>query len=233
MMSSDTVEDGFNPNTDAFMAWLQQRPNTKVSPNIKVEDFRHCNAGRGIGTAIKTLSIIWSNASAVATAQIEVQEELFSIPQQNLLKVRNSNLQQLLPETLGNLDAWTSLILVMIYEDGLGPASAWSPYLRILPTELDTLVYWSSSELAELQGSAVLDKVGKASADASFKEKLFPILRRYPEHFGHYATSFSGPRANAAMLEVAHRMARYVSVHVSFSILSSPCLPCIIRSLLS
>lgn len=38
-------------------------------------------------------------------------------------------------------------------------------------------MYWTAAELAELQGSAVVAKVGKTEADAVFREKLWPIVK--------------------------------------------------------
>ena len=45
----------------------------------------------------------------------------------------------------------------MIYEDGLGMKSTWWNYLQILGADFDLIIYWSSSEFAALEGSAVLD----------------------------------------------------------------------------
>jgi N-lysine methyltransferase SETD6 len=53
--------------------------------------------------------------------------------------------------------------------------SHWSPYLAVLPSKLDSLVFWSPSELAELQASAVINKVGKADAEAIFHQKVEPL----------------------------------------------------------
>jgi N-lysine methyltransferase SETD6 len=53
--------------------------------------------------------------------------------------------------------------------------SHWSPYLAILPSKLDSLVFWSPSELAELQASAVINKIGKAEAEAIFHEEVEPL----------------------------------------------------------
>lgn len=50
--------------------------------------------------------------------------------------------------------------------------SPWSPYLAILPLKLDSLVFWSPSELAELQASAVVNKIGKADAEAFFHHRV-------------------------------------------------------------
>jgi N-lysine methyltransferase SETD6 len=53
--------------------------------------------------------------------------------------------------------------------------SRWSPYFAVLPSKLDSLVFWSPSELAELQASAVINKVGKADAEAIFHQKVKPL----------------------------------------------------------
>lgn len=38
-------------------------------------------------------------------------------------------------------------------------------------------MYWSTAELAELQGSAVVAKIGRTEADVVFREKLWPIVK--------------------------------------------------------
>lgn len=53
--------------------------------------------------------------------------------------------------------------------------SRWLPYLAVLPSKLDSLVFWSPSELAELQASSVLNKIGKADAEALFRQKVEPL----------------------------------------------------------
>lgn len=92
---------------------------------------------------------------------IEEDEELFSITLSDVLTVQNSSLQKVKSHLLERLDSWNSLVLVMMYEVGLGKESTWWNYLQILPNDFDTLIYWSSSELGELEGSAVLKKTGK------------------------------------------------------------------------
>lgn len=68
-----------------------------------------------------------------------------------------------------------ALIIVLIYETR--PSSPWKPYIDLLPRNFNTLMYWTAAELAELQGSAVVAKVGKTEADAVFREKLWPIVK--------------------------------------------------------
>ena len=158
---------------------------------------------------------------SVALEDIQEDEELFSIAPSDVLTIQNSSLQRLKPDMLERLDAWNSLILVMIYEDGQGKDSAWWQYLAILPSEFDTLIYWSPSELSELQGSAVLDKIGKDDADSSFKKLLLPILQEHSQLFGHHAQTFGSLNAVPAVLEIAHRMATLIMAY-GFDLVAEP-----------
>lgn len=101
----------------------------------------------------------------------------------------------------------------MVYEDGQGQQSKWWPYLQLLPTQFNTLIYWSPSELAELEGSAVLNKIGKDGADSSFKKILLPIVQQNPELFGHHSQAFHGPNAETILLDLAHRMATLIMAY--------------------
>ena len=212
-MSINSEYDEFNSRTTAFMRWMRQLPGTRVSSKIQLADLRDQRAGRGIGISLSFNMDVSSNGFLVATAEIEEDEELFSISQSDLLTVQNSTLQQVRPALLERLDAWNSLVLCMIYEDGLGEESRWWPYLQVLPKEFDTLIYWSPSELAELQGSAVLTKIGKDEADASFKKILLPIVREEPDIFGRYSEDFGGNNAEDTLLSLAHRMATLIMAY--------------------
>lgn len=101
----------------------------------------------------------------------------------------------------------------MVYEDGQGQQSKWWHYLQLLPTQFSTLIYWSPSELAELEGSAVLDKIGKDGADSSFKKILLPIVQLNPELFGHHRQAFQGPNSETLLLDLAHRMATLIMAY--------------------
>ena len=85
---------------------------------------------------------------------------LFTIPRLILLSTRTSTLPRLLGKEDWNLldKGWTGLILCMMYEEALGEASRWCAYLRDLPTDFDTLIYWSEDELDMLQASTVRSK---------------------------------------------------------------------------
>jgi SET domain-containing protein 6 len=53
----------------------------------------------------------------------------------------------------------------MLYEYHNIPSSFWSAYFAVLPTEFNTLMFWNEDEVAELQASAVVGKIGKEGAD--------------------------------------------------------------------
>jgi SET domain-containing protein 6 len=97
-------------------------------------------------------------------------------------------------------DPWLQLILAMIFENARGSQSRWSAYLNILPTSFDTLMFWSTSELQMLQGSAVVDKISREAADRTFAEQLLPIVRSNQEIFQAQALG------DGDLLALCHRM---------------------------
>lgn len=101
----------------------------------------------------------------------------------------------------------------MIYEAGQGEDSKWWSYLQLLPTEFDTLMYWTPAELAELQGSLIIDKIGKDEANRLFVESLLPVVQDHARLFGGFASAFQGVSAKGALLELAHRMATLIMAY--------------------
>lgn len=140
-----------------------------------------------------------------------------------VLSVENSAFKQEHPNLLSSLteDPWLSLILVMIYEYGCGEFSKWKPYFDILPSSFDTLVYWSDTELEELQASAVVKKIGLKESDLTFEEKLWPIIDSNSELFG-YENVVSGEEdlKKKVLLQLAHRMGSLIMAY-AFDIESS------------
>ena len=117
-----------------------------------------------------------------------------------------SILHQQIPTELQAMDPWLCLILTMIYKYCQGEKSKWSQYLTILPKELDTLMYWSLTELAELQASSVIQKLGKDDANLAFFHYLPPVIKHHAELFGNKNSVFRGLNAEEALLHIAHRM---------------------------
>ena len=59
--------------------------------------------------------------------------------------------------------------------ESLRKDSKWAPYFTVLPQQLDSLVFWSDAELAELQASTVVRKIGKEKAEEMFSQHLTPL----------------------------------------------------------
>ena len=119
----------------------------------------------------------------MAVDSIPEGEELFRIPRDAVLDSQTSTLRSHIPDHLDGLDPWLSLILVLIYESCLEEYSKWYPYIHLLPQQFDTLMFWANAELAELQASAVISRIGKKNAEAGFLSDLVPIISAYPELF--------------------------------------------------
>lgn len=212
---SSSIDEDFNQKTASFLKWFKLLQGATTNPKIEIADLRNRNAGRGIGMlhTTKSLRIIRLKLSPVALSNIEHGEELFSIRHSDILAVWNSALCQQIPTEIETMDKWMSLILTMIYEDGQEEKSKWWQYLKILPEKFDTLMYWSPIELAELQASPVIAKIGKDDADSAFSQYLLPVVRNHAGLFGKYASAFEGPNAEESLLAIAHRMGTLIMAY--------------------
>ena len=102
------------------------------------------------------------------------------------------------------LDSWTSLILVMIYEYLQGDASRWKPYMDVLPTTFDTPIFWSDSEIKELQNTCLsTEKIGKQQSDEMLRSQVVPVVQQNPKVFYPDGARESGEEE---LLALAHRM---------------------------
>ncbi|KAK4543139.1 hypothetical protein LTR36_005917 [Oleoguttula mirabilis] len=152
----------FASKSEAFITWLHQS-GTTISPKIQLADLRSRDAGRGV----------------LATKDIADDEELFTIPRSSVLTAESSAL----PKDINFDDQWLALITAMVYEYQRGDDSPWKPYFDVLPDNFITLMFWSGSELEHLEGSAVVNKIGKKSADEAFKTKVIPVLQQHADIF--------------------------------------------------
>ncbi|OIW22524.1 SET domain-containing protein [Coniochaeta ligniaria NRRL 30616] len=170
----------FEQRSGAFLGWFKSLPGATFHQNVKIADLRPRNAGRGI----------------ITTADIEPDTVLFTIPRDSIICPANSALPAQLPdvfappeeqgastegdaddESPSSQDSWTRLILVMMYECFQSPKSRWQPYLDILPTTFNTPMFWTSDELAELQASSVVSRIGAAEAENMIAAKIIPVVR--------------------------------------------------------
>jgi SET domain-containing protein 6 len=106
-------------------------------------------------------------------------------------------------------------MLVMIYEFLQGDASTWAPYFKVLPRSFDTLMFWSEEELAELQGSAVINKIGKQGAEELILGSIAPIVRSnhalFPPIEG--LASYEGDAGTQVLLNLAHTMGSLIMAY--------------------
>ncbi|KAM4066374.1 SET domain-containing protein [Hirsutella rhossiliensis] len=184
----------FCSTTAAFVHWFQSLPGATFSNSIEIVDLRSRNAGRGI----------------VAIRDIPADTTLFTIPRRAIVNIDTSTLRSQLPhlfESQGDgddeqeLDSWSALILVLMYEYFMGPSSAWKPYLDVLPDAFDTPMFWSDEELQELQTSPLRSRIGKTDAEEMFRSKLLPVIRSRPDVFRS-----SEDYGDELLVQLAHRM---------------------------
>ncbi|KAK5690739.1 Ribosomal lysine N-methyltransferase 4 [Elasticomyces elasticus] len=180
-MTGTAEADDFQAKSQSFLAWLQQH-GTTISPKIELADLRQDGCGRGV----------------LAVQDIEEDEELFSVPRTSILTIETSTLPAEINAQIN--DPWLGLITAMVLEHSKGDGSAWKAYFDVLPEQFDTPMFWSEEELAWLRGSAVVDKIGKLSADKAFSERVIPIIRQHPEIFG------AADRSDDDLLTLCHRM---------------------------
>jgi SET domain-containing protein 6 len=111
------------------------------------------------------------------------------------------------------LGSWPAAIVTLIFEHGKGESSKWWPYFQVLPETFNTLVYWSSEELAELQGSAVLQKSDKASIERMVDDEILPFVVKHHTLFGTHADAFGGPAGREALLPLVGRMGTLIMAY--------------------
>lgn len=113
-------------------------------------------------------------------------------------------------------DSWTSLILVLIYEYLQGANSPWKPYLDVLPTinQFSTPMFWNPDELAELQASPVVAKVGRDEAEDMIRTKILPVIKQHEAVF--FPTTDAdpqGPLSEDELVQIAFRMGSVIMAY--------------------
>lgn len=106
-------------------------------------------------------------------------------------------------------------MLVMLYEYLKGKESQWHPYFLVLPRQFDSLMFWSDAELAELQESAVVHKIGKTEAEDSILRDIIPIVRGNPSLFPlpSRPTEALSPESQKTVLGLAHMMGSLIMAY--------------------
>lgn len=113
-------------------------------------------------------------------------------------------------------DSWTTLILILIHEHLLGAASRWAPYLAILPqgpADFNTPMFWTDAELAELQASPVVSKVGRDEAEAMIRTKILPVIHAHADAFYPTASGGAAPLTDDELIQLAFRMGSVIMAY--------------------
>ncbi|KAH7339918.1 hypothetical protein B0J17DRAFT_657309 [Rhizoctonia solani] len=119
---------------------------------------------------------------AIAVKDIPKGHVLFEIPRNILLSTRTCTLKSKLTstewESLGK--GWAPLILCMMWEAAKGSESIWDGYLANMPIRFDTPMFWPISELEELRGTSIEEKIGREDAEKDYIERVAPLLKVCP-----------------------------------------------------
>ncbi|VDB84932.1 unnamed protein product [Peniophora sp. CBMAI 1063] len=138
-------------------------------------------------SALRFAPIDGLGRGGVALRDLDKGHTLFTIPRNLTLSLRTSSLPGRfgLPawKQHGLHTGWAGLILCMMWEEAQGADSKWSVYFDSLPNFFDTPMFWTPDELAELEGTAVVDKIGKEQAEKDFTDRVLPAIQSRPDLF--------------------------------------------------
>ncbi|RSH80299.1 uncharacterized protein EHS24_008872 [Apiotrichum porosum] len=156
-----------------------------------VNSFRAAGAWIDDG-AMDLVPVPGMGMGAVAKRRIEPHTPLFHIPLNYLLSPWTSDLRNLLsPAEWESLEGgWARLILVMMWEESR-PESRWGGYLRNMPREFDSPMFWGDSDRAELKGTDIEDRIGREDAEAEYTGKMAPVIAARPDLFAAAAHHFT------------------------------------------
>ncbi|KAH8598023.1 hypothetical protein B0O99DRAFT_507196 [Bisporella sp. PMI_857] len=151
----------FEAVTSAFLSWLDTN-GVRINPKIALKDLRKEGRGRGV----------------VCISDLEEDEIIFSIPRHAVINL-NTTIPFMpdgpLREAITAMPTWLALTTLLILESSYKHNSKWAPYLAVLPHQLDSLVFWSESQLSELQASTVTQKIGKEGAEKMFSQHVLQL----------------------------------------------------------
>ncbi|KIK94087.1 hypothetical protein PAXRUDRAFT_828332 [Paxillus rubicundulus Ve08.2h10] len=172
---------------DAFVAWFTT------------------NGGCVDTQAMAITQIPDSGRGAIALCDIPIGHTLFTLPRALTLSTRTSPLPVLFGLGAWRVHrlhrGWVGLILCIMWEDAwahervadsdgaddtdtdTSTNAKWAPYIRTLPSTFDTPMFWSAEELGELEGTAVMDKIGRDDAERAYWENVVPAIKTSPVLF--------------------------------------------------
>ncbi|TVY33871.1 Ribosomal lysine N-methyltransferase [Lachnellula subtilissima] len=166
--------DEFTAATAAFVSWLSEI-GVRINPKMAIKDLRSEGRGRGVELVLTTFQLPPETSRRMRS--------FFSIPRSAVLNVSNalaSISDDASKDAISRMPSWLALTAAMVTE-GQRSNSKWAPYLAILPRQLESLIFWSESELRELQASTVVKKIGRKEAEQMFAAHITPLDERNAE----------------------------------------------------
>ncbi|CAE6530009.1 unnamed protein product [Rhizoctonia solani] len=166
-----------------LLEWFKSHDGVVDEGHMRLGEIDGCGFG---AVAVKDIPV--RHRFLVSSLDAKVQQEghvLFEIPRIILLSTRTCTLKSRLTNTewdgLGK--GWTPLILCMMWEAARGSESVWNGYLATMPTHFDTPMFWPTSDLEELRGTSIAEKIGREDAEKEYTGRLVPLLESRPDLF--------------------------------------------------
>lgn len=72
-------------------------------------------------------------------------------------------------------------------------------------------MFWNEAELAELQASAVVNKIGREEAEESWRETIIPVMLAHPQLFPLPGTTAS--ERTTELIQLAHMAGSLIMVY--------------------
>lgn len=133
-----------------FWEWLKAN-DVQINDKVELHDFSLQGQGRGV----------------IAKDDIAKGELIFSIPTKFVMAAENDKEFGKLIEKHDNGEWLNLMSFMMVCEQRVH----WKPYFDVLPKQFNTPMFWDPSKAKKLlQGSALVDKIGKEEAEEQWWE---------------------------------------------------------------
>lgn len=166
-VSRTSVADVRQLELEAFRAWLSEKGVLNSSSAVRPQD---CGAD-GLGLV--------AHQRAVSQG-----EEVLSVPQELWMSVAAAHSSPDIGPFCRNLRPWVALALFLLSEKAK-PSSPWRPYIDILPHTLDSPLFWSDEELAQLEGTQLLGSIlgYQQHVESEYDKLLTEVILPNPQLF--------------------------------------------------
>eukprot|EP00238_Polyblepharides_amylifera_P015097 CAMPEP_0196582864 /NCGR_PEP_ID=MMETSP1081-20130531/41028_1 /TAXON_ID=36882 /ORGANISM="Pyramimonas amylifera, Strain CCMP720" /LENGTH=476 /DNA_ID=CAMNT_0041903577 /DNA_START=158 /DNA_END=1588 /DNA_ORIENTATION=- len=92
----------------------------------------------------------------IATRNIKAGENVMVAPTELIFSYEAALASPEVGAYLEGLKAWQAVVILLLSERSKEGASKWGPYIKLLPQHLPLPMFWEDAELAELEGTQVL-----------------------------------------------------------------------------